>query len=1129
MRLFVKILFKLNLCLMRKVIFRTLLLMVAMSFGLFSNAQITSFPYLEDFEGGANGWTSGGTASTWNLGTATASSLPNNAVLNGVNIWITGIDMDYNNDEDSWVVSPYFDFTGLTVPVVEFSINYQTESCCDGANLEYSIDSGATWVNIGVQGDPYNWYNNSVDQWRGNAPDWLQARHEMAVLGGEPDVLLRVHFTSDGSVTNPGMAFDNFQVYDMPMNDLTPIALDGPAEGCGLSNTETIIAEIFNQAAEAQDTFDISYSIDGGATWVTETYNDTLLPGDTLVYTFVIPADFSSIGNYDVMIVVNNQGDEFPNNDTATFQVTNKPVISSYPYIQDFEGAQYWTTGGILSSWELGAPNNIIINSAASGTNAWVTNLTGNYPNDEYSYVESPCFDFSTLNNPLVQMNVWWNAESNYDGAALYYSIDDGANWVNIGVLGDWFNWYNDATISGLPADGWTGSNGSGGWVEVKHLLTVLAGQPSVKFRMYFGSDGSVQDEGFGFDDFTIREGEINFAITEINYNGPEIGTDTTEFIEWYNYGQDAVNVNGYYYSQGVTDTLPDVTVLPGEFFVSAYDSTVMANFFNYTGAITWDAGGLANGGEDIALHTSWGTLVDSLGYDDANGWPTQPDGNGPSLVFCEQNIGMDANDPVNWNISNSYVDTLNGMDVYASPGVLDSTCYSWDLAIVDLQTGDTIADCDFSATDTVMIELTNLGNQIISAGDTIFGWYQLDTNTVVPDTMVLNADFNPGDTVLFMFAQTVDLSALGYYSAGLWFNYFDDAENINDSVFITVYHYQPVVDLGPDTIWTSQPDTILLDAGAGFDSYIWQDSSTAQTFNVVTAGTYYVTALDSNDCSASDTIVVELVLIPTDLAITDPPSGDWYDCHLTANDTAEILFTNLENTAVSSGDTIYFWYQIDGNPVVADTLVLTSDLNQYDTIPFVFDQTIDFSALTTYNFSIWLNYQGDTIQSNDTVSGTVTHYELSIDLGPDTICTNQPDTVVLDPGAGFDAYLWQDSSTAQTFNVTTYGTYFVQVYDTNWCDATDTIVVDNCVGIEETELTGVSIYPNPNNGQFVIDLPNAENVQIEVLTISGQVVYLKQSVNAHNVIDLSGFDKGIYFVKLSNNKEVANYKVVIQ
>ena len=104
-----------------------------------------------------------------------------------------------------------------------------------------------------------------------------------------------------------------------------------------------------------------------------------------------------------------------------------------------------------------------------------------------------------------------------------------------------------------------------------------------------------------------------------------------------------------------------------------------------------------------------------------------------------------------------------------------------------------------------------------------------------------------------------------------------------------------------------------------------------------------------------------------------------------------------------------------------------------------------------------------------------------------------------------------------------------VQVYDSNDCEATDTIVVSECTGIHENELSGVSIYPNPNNGQFVIDLQNADNAQIEVLTISGQVIYSKQTNDMHNVIDLSNFDKGIYFVHIRGNKLSGVKKVIIE
>ena len=64
-------------------------------------------------------------------------------------------------------------------------------------------------------------------------------------------------------------------------------------------------------------------------------------------------------------------------------------------------------------------------------------------------------------------------------------------------------------------------------------------------------------------------------------------------------------------------------------------------------------------------------------------------------------------------------------------------------------------------------------------------------------------------------------------------------------------------VDLGADTIITAQPDTILLDAGTGYDSYFWQDSSTIQTFNVDSYGWYSVTVTDDS-CDASDSIYIE-------------------------------------------------------------------------------------------------------------------------------------------------------------------------------------------------------------------------------------------------------------------------------
>ncbi len=205
-------------------------------------------------------------------------------------------------------------------------------------------------------------------------------------------------------------------------------------------------------------------------------------------------------------------------------------TISAFPYLENFDGAAPtgWTSGGTNSSWALAVPTKTIINTAASGTKAWVTNFSSNYNANEQSQVESPCFNMTSLSQPIVEFKVWWNTEFSADGAVLQSSIDGGTTWQVVGAMGDPFNWYNDNSINGAPggqpaatAVGWSGrgitSNGSNGWVTVKHALTGLGGQANVKLRIAFGSDAGNQDQGFAFDSFMLYDTPVNDAgITSI-------------------------------------------------------------------------------------------------------------------------------------------------------------------------------------------------------------------------------------------------------------------------------------------------------------------------------------------------------------------------------------------------------------------------------------------------------------------------------------------------------------------------------------------------------------------------------------------------------------------------------------
>lgn len=81
-------------------------------------------------------------------------------------------------------------------------------------------------------------------------------------------------------------------------------------------------------------------------------------------------------------------------------------TVGEENYFEDFENnpdITGWAVDVLTStsnySWEWGQPQGTKIASAVSGSNAYVTKLNGNYANNEKSYISSPCFDFTQLQN----------------------------------------------------------------------------------------------------------------------------------------------------------------------------------------------------------------------------------------------------------------------------------------------------------------------------------------------------------------------------------------------------------------------------------------------------------------------------------------------------------------------------------------------------------------------------------------------------------------------------------------------------------------------------------------------------------------------------------------------------------
>ena len=84
-------------------------------------------------------------------------------------------------------------------------------------------------------------------------------------------------------------------------------------------------------------------------------------------------------------------------------------------------------------------------------------------------------------------------------------------------------------------------------------------------------------------------------------------------------------------------------------------------------------------------------------------------------------------------------------------------------------------------------------------------------------------------------------------------------------------------------------------------------------------------------------------------------------------------------------------------------------------------------------------------------------------------------------------------------------------------------------VGINETTIKlGLSIYPNPTNGIFTLNI-KAKNVIVEIMNTTGQVIFIKNNVNTNEQIDLSNNAKGVYFVTITSKETVTTQKVIVR
>lgn len=170
---------------------------------------------------------------------------------------------------------------------------------------------------------------------------------------------------------------------------------------------------------------------------------------------------------------------------------------------------------------------------------------------------------------------------------------------------------------------------------------------------------------------FVLSGGGEPIVINEINYNSND-AFNAKDWIELYNNSDIEVDLSGWVFKDSDDAhefIIPNGTLLAANSYIVLAQTladfqTQFPSVTNVIGDFTF---GLSGGGELIRLFDASQALIDEVEYDDAAPWPTEPDGDGPTLELINPNF--DNALAASWQAS-----IVNTTPNLGTPGIINSS-----------------------------------------------------------------------------------------------------------------------------------------------------------------------------------------------------------------------------------------------------------------------------------------------------------------------------------------------------------------------------------------------------------------------------------------------------------------------
>jgi PKD repeat protein len=205
---------------------------------------------------------------------------------------------------------------------------------------------------------------------------------------------------------------------------------------------------------------------------------------------------------------------------------------------------------------------------------------------------------------------------------------------------------------------------------------------------------------------------------------------------------------------------------------------------------------------------------------------------------------------------------------------------------------------------------------------------------------------------------------------------------------------------------------------------------------------------------------------------------------------------------------------------------------------------TYTISSLYNNDNIVCILTSSETCVTNNNVSSNIVTMTVNstLPVSSFTYIQNGLDFNFTNTSSGATSYLWNfgDGSTSTlqdpTYTYAIPGMYIVTLTSYNICDSNQIIQSVNAIesGINGNSPTfSVGIYPNPSKGITTVDIKGSEtkDAEITIHDAAGRKVFNYHLENAFGNskvnIDISGYEKGIYYFTVRLDKESQHFQVI--